>query len=50
MKKKSFDEETLYFQALSEWVNVTLEKHVPTNKRYATANQVPYIKKESILH
>ena len=46
MKKQSFNEETLYFQALSEWVNLTLEKHVPTNKWHATANQAPYIKRK----
>ena len=38
---KSFNEEAIPFQALRESVNVTLEKHAPTKKRYARANQEP---------
>ena len=42
---KSFNEETIPFQALRESVNVTLEKHAPTRKRYARANQAPSMNK-----
>ena len=34
------------FQALRESVNETLEKHALTKKRYARANQVPYMNKK----
>ena len=40
--KKSFNEEAIPFQALRESVNVTLEKHAPTKKRYARVNQAHY--------
>ena len=43
---KSFNEEAIPFQALRESVNVTLEKHAPTKKRYARANQAPYMNKK----
>ena len=43
---KSFNEEAIPFQALREPVNVTLEKNVPTKKRYARANQAPYMNKK----
>ena len=43
---KSFNEEPLPFQALRESVNVTLEKHAPTEKGYARANQAPYMNKK----
>ena len=43
---KSFNEESIPFHALRESVNVTLEKHAPTKKRYARANQTPYINKK----
>ena len=43
---KSFNEEAIPFQALRESVNVTLEKHAPTKKRYARANQAPYMSKK----
>ena len=33
-------------QALKESVNVTLEKHAPTKKRHARANQAPYKNKK----
>ena len=36
---KSFNEEAIPFQALRESANVTFEKHGPTKKRYARANQ-----------
>ena len=39
---KSFNEEAIPFQALRESVNVTLEKHAPTKKRYARVNQAHY--------
>ena len=45
-QQKSFNEETILFQALRESVNVTLEKHTPTKKRYARANQAPYMNKK----
>ena len=38
---KSFNEEAIPFQASRQSVNVTLEKHAPTKKRYARANQEP---------
>ena len=38
---KSYNEKTVPFQALRKSVNVTLEKHGPTKKRYARANQAP---------
>ena len=43
---KSFNEESIPFQALSESANVTLEKHAPTKKRYTRANQAPYMNKK----
>ena len=43
---KSFNEEAIPFHALRELVNVTLEKHAPTKKRCARANQTPYINKK----
>ena len=46
---KSFNEETIPFQAIRESVNVTLEKTKPKNlpkKRYARANQAPSVNKE----
>ena len=43
---KSFNEETIPFQALRESVNVNLEKHAPTKKWYARANQAPYMSKK----
>ena len=46
MLTKSFNEEAIPFQALRESVNVTLEKHAPTKKRYARANQAPYMNKK----
>ena len=46
--KKSFNEEAIPFQALRESVNVTLEKHAPTKKRHARANQAPYKNKKLI--
>ena len=38
---KSFNEEAIPFQALRKSVNVTLEKHAPTKKRYPRSNQPP---------
>ena len=38
---KSFNEEAISFQALRKSVNVTLEKHAPTKKRYPRSNQPP---------
>ena len=43
---KSFNEKAIPFQVLRESVNVTLEKHAPTKKRYARANQAPYMNKK----
>ena len=43
---KSFNEETIPFQALRESVNLTLEKHAPSKARYTRANQVPYMNKK----
>ena len=43
---KSFNEEAIPFQALRESLNVTLEKHASTKKRYARANQTPYMNKK----
>ena len=43
---KSFNEEAMPFQALRESVNETLEKHALTKKRYARANQAPYMNKK----
>ena len=43
---KSFNEETIPFQALRESVNVTLEKHAPSKARYTRANQAPYMNKK----
>ena len=43
---KSFNEEAILFQALRESVNVTLNKHAPTKKRYARASQAPYMNKK----
>ena len=39
---KSFNEETIPFQALRESVNATLEKYAPSKTRYTRANRVPY--------
>ena len=46
LSSKSFNEETISFQALRESVNVNLEKHAPSNARYTRANQVPYMNKK----
>ena len=46
MLTKSFNEEVILFQTLRESVNVTPEKHTPTKKRYARANQAPYMNKK----
>ena len=46
MLTKSFNEEAIPFQVLRESVNVTLDKHAPTKKRYARANQAPYMNKK----
>ena len=43
---KSFNEETVPFQALRESMNATLEKHAPSQTRYTRANQVPYMNKK----
>ena len=43
---KSFNEETIPFQALREPVNATLEKHAPSKTRYTRANQAPYMNKK----
>ena len=43
---KSFNEEAILFQALRESVNVTLEKHAPTKKQHARANQTPNMNKK----
>ena len=45
---KSFNKEAIPFQALRGSVNVTLEKHEPTKKRYARANQAPYMNKSTV--
>ena len=45
---KSFNEETIPFQALRESVNAILEKHAPSKKRYTRANQEPYMNKKLI--
>ena len=42
---KSFNDEAIPFQALRKSVNAALEKHSPTKKRYARANQAPYMNK-----
>ena len=39
---KSFNEETIPFQALRESVNATLEKYAPSKTKYTRANRVPY--------
>ena len=43
---KSFNENAISFQALRESVNVNLEKHAATKKRYTGANQVPCMYKK----
>ena len=43
---KSFNEETIPFQALRKSVNLTLEKHAPSKARYTRANQVLYMNKK----
>ena len=43
---KSFNEETIPFQALRESVNATLEKHTASKTRYNRANQAPYMSKK----
>ena len=43
---KSFNEETIPFQALRQSVNATLEKHAPSKTRYTRANQVSYMNKK----
>ena len=43
---KPINEEAIPFQALRESVNVTIEKHAPTKKRYARANEAPYMNKK----
>ena len=43
---KSFNEETIPFQALGESVNATLEKHAPSKTRYTRPNQAPYMNKK----
>ena len=45
-KQNHFNEETIPFQALRESVYVTLEKHAPTKKSYASANRAPYMNKK----
>ena len=40
---KSFNEETIPFQALRESVNATLEKNAPSRTRYTRANQASYM-------
>ena len=42
---KTFNEETIPFEALRKSVNVTLEKHAPIRRRYARANQALYMNK-----
>ena len=42
---KTFNEETIPFEALRKSVNVTLEQHAPIRRRYARANQAPYMNK-----
>ena len=44
---KTFNEETIPFEALRKSVNVTLEKHAPIRRRYARANQAPYMNKRT---
>ena len=43
---KPFNEEAMPFQALKESVNVTLEKHTATKRRYFRANQTFYMNKK----
>ena len=43
---KSFNDETIPFQALRKSVNVTPKKHAPTKARYTRANQAPYTNKK----
>ena len=43
---KSFNVEAIPFQAFGESVNVTIEKHALIKKRYARANQPPYMNKK----
>ena len=43
---KLFNEEAIPFQTLKELVNVNLKKHAPTKRRYAEANQAPYMNKK----
>ena len=43
---KLFNKEAIPFQALRKPVNVTLENHAPTKKRYARANQAPCMNKK----
>ena len=42
---KTFNEETIPFEALRKSVNVTLEKHAPIRRRFARANQAPCMNK-----
>ena len=43
---KPFNEEAMPFEALKESVNVTLEKHTATKRRYFRANQTFYMNKK----
>ena len=43
---RSFNEETIPFQALRGSVNATLEKHALSKIRYTRANQAPYMNKK----
>ena len=43
---KSFNDETILFQALRDSVNATLEKHAPSKTRYIRVNQAPYMNKK----
>ena len=43
---KSFNEETIPFQALRESMNETLEKRAPSKTRYTRASQAPYMNKK----
>ena len=43
---KLCDQQNLPFKILKELVNITLDKHAPSKKRYVRANQSPIINKK----
>ena len=43
---KLCDQQNLPFKILKELVNITLDKHAPSKKRYVRANQSPFMNKK----